>query len=278
MKKSFLFLISYFLLLTSTGCSIFRPKQKICKVIYYEKSSVPLKAIAIIPVGIGFKTGVATEFVPLIKSPLIVEDNSKEWLGLRKEKMIVDRETAEKISKSTSKHFYNILLKKKKFNRVVHSDSVRNVMENKKVNLGDFKRIDDLNKQDILNKLFVIADDLAVDGLIVSVIKKCETNIVYRSVRSTEREDLGERSGSMSYSYGFELEVGVFNTAEKKFVWIGESRKTASSATPELEQNILVAAATGKLKKFFRKYLTEKILKGGTEYQCVLKIVNTLPF
>jgi len=266
------------LILIFFGCSLYRPKQKVCKVIYSEKLPVSLKAIAIFPVEIGFPTANATEFVPLVKSPLVIENKSEDWLGRREEKMIIDFETAEKISNITSEHFYNILLKKKKYRRIVHPASVRNVIWNKKIKFGDFKRVNDLNNPETLKKLYEISNELKVDGLLISVIKKCETIIINKNVKSTARRDFGEYQKSMGYSYKFELESGLFAASEKKIVWLGESKETKSNSTPELEQNILVALATNGFEKFFRKYLTEKILREEPEYQCVLKIVNTLPF
>ena len=273
-----LFAICYSLFAVVTGCSLYCPKKKICKVIYSEKLPVSLKSIAIFPVEIGFPTANATEFVPLVKSPLVIESKSEDWLGRREEKMIIDFETAEKISNITSEHFYNILLKKKNYRRIVHPDSVRNVIWNKKIKFGDFKRVNDLNNPETLKKLYEISDELKVDGLLISVIKKCETIIINKNVKSTARRDFGEYQKSMGYSYKFELESGLFAASEKKIVWLGESKETKSNSTPELEQNILVALATNGFEKFFRKYLTEKILRGEPEYQCVLKIINTLPF
>ena len=280
--KFFIYLLLstlYLFLFTFSACSLYRPKQKVCKVIYSEKLPVSLKAVAVFPVRIGFPTANATEFVPLVKSPLIIENKSEDWLGRREEKMIIDFETAEKISNITAEHFYAILVKKKKYRRVVHPDSVRNVMLNKKTRgIGNFKRVNDLNNPETLEKLYEISNELKVDGLLISVIKKCETIIINKNVKSTARRDFGEYQKSMSYSYKFELESGLFAASEKKIVWLGESRETKSNSTPELEQNILVAFATNGLEKFFRKYLKEKILREEPEYQCVLKIVNTLPF
>ncbi|HAX62206.1 MAG TPA: hypothetical protein DCX95_06625 [Elusimicrobia bacterium] len=281
MKKNLYFFLlpTFYLLLTVfTGCSLYRPKQKVCKVIYSEKLPVSLKSVAVFPVKIGFPTASATEFIPLVKSPLVIENKSVDWLGRREEKMLIDFETAEKISNITSEHFYTILLKKKKYRRIVHPDSVRNVIWNKKIKLGNFKRVNDLNEPETLEKLQVISDELKVDGLLISVIKKCETIIINKNVKSTGREGFGEYQKSMGYSYKFELESGLFAASEKKIVWLGESKETKSNRTPELEQNILVAFATNGLEKFFRKYLTEKILREEPEYQCVLKIINTLPF
>lgn len=260
------------------GCSLYHPKQKVCKVIYSEKLPVSLKSVAVFPVAIGFPTANAIEFVPLVKSPLIIEVKSEDWLGRREEKMIIDFKTAEKISDITAEHFYNILLKKKKYRRIVHPDTVRNIMLNKKINIDNFKRVNDLNEPETLKKLYKISDELKVDGLVISVIKKCETIIISKNVKSTARRDFGEYQKSMGYSYKFELETGLFAAAEKKIVWLGESKETKSNSTPELEQNILVAFATNGLEKFFRKYLTDKILREEPEYQCVLKIINTLPF
>lgn len=278
MKKFIKFFIFCSLFFIFYGCFLYRPKQKICKVIYSEKLLQPLKTIAILPVSIGFNTGDATAFVPLVKSPLVIEDKTKIWSDRREEKMIVDRKTAVEIGKNTSEYLYTVIQKKKKFRRVVHSDSVKNVMDNKKINLGDFRQINDLNAPPTMEKLSKIAGVLEVDGLIIGVMKKCETGIVYASVRSAERDSLGEYQGEMNYFYKFELEVGVFSAPENKFFWIGKYEKIKSNRTPELEQNILVAVVTGSFEKFFRKYLTEKILKEGPEYQCVLRIVNTLPF
>jgi hypothetical protein len=266
-------------LLTFSACSLYHPKQKVCKVIYSEKLPVSLKAVAVFPVAIGFPTANAIEFVPLVKSPLIIEVKSEDWLGRREEKMIIDFKTAEKIIDITSEHFYTILLKKKKYRRIVHPDTVKNVMRNKKTwGIGNFKRVNDLNNPETLKKLYEISNELKVDGLLISVIKKCETIIITKNVKSTGRRDFGEYQKSMGYSYKFELESGLFAASEKKIIWIGESRETKSNRTPELEQNILVAFATNGLEKFFRKYLTAKILREEPEYQCALKIVNTLPF
>ncbi|MBN1384874.1 MAG: hypothetical protein JW983_08340 [Elusimicrobia bacterium] len=279
MKNFTKFVICYLLFVICYGCSLYRSKQKLCKVIYSEKLSRPIEAIAILPASIGFKTGNATEFVPLVKSPLVIENKSEIWSGQREEKMIVDRTTAEEISKHTSEHFYNIILKRKKLRRVVHPASVRNVMRDKKVSIGRFQHISDLNIQPVLEKLFKIADNLEVDALIISIINKCETAIVYKRVRSIEGDDFGEYHGDMEYFYKFKLEVGVFNASEKKICWIGEYEKIKSNRTPELEQNVLVAVVTNGFEKFFKKYLTEKIVKGGgPEYQCVSRIVDTLPF
>ena len=267
------------LLLSFSACSLYRPKQKVCKIIYAQDSPVSLQSIAVFPVAIGFPTANATEFVPLVKSPLIIENKSEDWLGRREEKMLIDFETAEKISNITSEHFYNILLKKKKYRRIVHSDTVRNVMWDKKNwGISNFKRVNDLNNPETLEKLYEISNELKVDGLLISVIKKCETIIINKNVKSTGRESFGEYQKSMSYSYKFELESGLFAASEKKIVWLGESKETKSNTTPELEQNVIVAFATNGLEKFFRKYLTEKILREEPEYQCVLKIANTLPF
>lgn len=281
MKKNLYFFLlhtSYFILTVFTGCSLYRPKQKVCKIIYSEKLPVSLKSVAIFPVKIGFPTANATEFIPLVRSPLIIENKSEDWLGRREEKMIVDFKTAGKIVDITSEHFYNILLKKKKARRIVHPDTVRNIMLNKKINIDNFKRINDLNNPETLEKLYKISDELKVDGLVISVIKKCETIIISKNMKSTGRVGFGEYQKSMSYSYKFELETGLFSSAEKKIVWLGEAKETKSNSTPELEQNILVAFATNGLEKYFRKYLTAKILREEPEYQCVLKIINTLPF
>ncbi|MDO8733662.1 MAG: hypothetical protein Q7K21_00695 [Elusimicrobiota bacterium] len=266
-------------LLTFPACSFHRPKQKVCKIIYVQDFPISLESVAVFPVAIGFPTASATEFIPLVKSPLIIENKSEDWLGRREEKMIIDFKTAEKISNITAEHFYTILLKKKKYRRIVHPDTVRNVMRNKKTwGIGDFKRVNDLNNPETLKKLYEISNELKVDGLLISVIKKCETIIITNNVKSTGREGFGEYQKSMGYSYKFELESGLFAASEKKIVWIGESRETKSNRTPEFEQNILVAIATNGLENFFRKYLKEKILREEPEYQCVLKIVNTLPF
>ncbi|MEW6555974.1 MAG: hypothetical protein AB1349_01310 [Elusimicrobiota bacterium] len=281
MNKNFYLLLYtlYFILYTAfTGCSIYPRRQKFCKVIFSEKQIPVLKSIAVCPVAIGFPTGVATEFIPLVKSPFVIEDKSKKWFNNREERMIVDRETAEKTSRITSEHLYNILLKRKKFDRIVHPDSVKNVIMSKKVNLGEIKQAKELNTTRILEKLFVVADKLKVDGLIFGIIKKCETAISYKTFRSDDKSDFGEYKKSINYSYKFQLEIGVYSTSEKKIVWIGESRTTKSKATPELEQNLLIAVATNKLDQFLQRYLMEKILKEEPEYQCVLQIVNTLPF
>jgi len=266
-------------LLTFSACSLYRPKQKICKIIYAHDFPVALESVAVFPVEIGFPTASAPEFIPLIKSPLIIENKSEDWLGRREEKMLIDFKTAEKISNITSEHFYSILLKKKKYRRIVHPDTVKNVMRNKKNRgIGNFKIVDDLSNPETLEKLYAISNELKVDGLLISVIKKCETIIITKNVRSTTRDGFGEYQKSMGYSYKFELESGLFAASEKKIVWIGESKETKSNSTPEFEQNILVAFATNGLEKYFKKYLTEKILREEPEYQCVLKIVNTLPF
>lgn len=269
----------YLIFSVFSGCELYRPKQKVCKIIYAQNFPISIESIAVFPVEIGFPTASATEFIPLVKSPLIIENKSENWLGRREEKMLIDFETAEKISNITSEHFYTILLKKKKYCRIVHPDTVRNVMRNKKNwGIGDFKRVNDLNDPETFKKLYEISNELKVNGLLISVIKKCETIIINRNVKSTGREGFGEYQKSMSYSYKFELESGLFAASEKKIVWLGESKETKSNSTPELEQNILVAVATNGLEKFFRKYLTTKILREEPEYQCVLKIINTLPF
>ncbi|MBI5574051.1 MAG: hypothetical protein HY919_05820 [Elusimicrobia bacterium] len=273
-----LYIIISLVLLTFSACNLYRPKQKVCKIIYAQSSPVSLESVAVFPAVIGFPTASATEFIPLVKSPLIIESKSKDWLGRREEKMIVDFETAGKIIDATSEHFYNILLRKKKYRRIVHPDTVKNVMRGKEINIGDFKRINDLNNPATLKKLYEISNELKVDSLLISVIKKCETIIINKNVKSTGREGFGEYQKSMSYSYKFELESGLFAASEKKIVWIGESKETKSNTTPELEQNILVAVATNGLEKYFKRYLTAKILREEPEYQCVLKIVNTLPF
>lgn len=265
--------------LTFSACTLYRPKQKVCKIIYAQDFPVSLESVAVFPVAIGFPTAPAPEFIPLVKSPLIIENRSEDWLGHREEKMIIDFKTAEKISNITSEHFYSILLKKKKYRRIVHPDTVRNAMRNKKNReIGNFKRVDDLNNPETFEKLHEISEELKVDGLLIGLIKKCETIIVTKNVKSTGRRDFGEYQKSMSYTYRFELEAGVFVAAENKIVWIGESKETKSNRTPEFEQNILVAFATNGLEKFFKKYLTDKILREEPEYQCVLKIINTLPF
>ncbi|OGS46570.1 MAG: hypothetical protein A2539_01700 [Elusimicrobia bacterium RIFOXYD2_FULL_34_15] len=191
--------------------------------------------------------------------------------------MLVDRETAEKISAVTSEHFYSILLKEKKLSRVVNSDSIKNIISNEKFNFNDSRKIVDLSKEDILEKLSRIADISKVDSLLISIIKKCETNIVFRNLISTGRKDFGESQNSMSYSYVFELETGIFSANEKKIVWIGESRVAKSNRTSNRDQDLLVALVTNKLEKFFKKFIIEKVLNEEPEYQCALKIVNTLP-
>ncbi|MDD5686500.1 MAG: hypothetical protein PHE88_01550 [Elusimicrobia bacterium] len=260
------------------GCSLSHREQQKCKVIYSQKSNIPVKTVAILPVVIGFDTEQTTQFIPIVNSPFIIEDKSRDWLGRREERIISDRATTEKISQITAEYFYNILLKKKKLNRIVHPDSVRNIMESKNINLGDFKQIDELNKVNSLNKLLKLTQILEVEALIIPVIKKQETEVVYRNISSTERSDFGESRKSMSYSYKFELEAGVFVASENKFIWIGDSRETRSNSTPELEQNIIVAIVTNGFERFFRRYVIEKIMKEEPEYRCVLKIINTLPF
>ncbi|HAM38681.1 MAG: hypothetical protein A2474_05370 [Elusimicrobia bacterium RIFOXYC2_FULL_34_12] len=278
MKKNY-FIIIFSLFILSGFSFLNKSKKEYCKITYHDKTKVNIESIGIVPVIIGFATiNNPVTYVPILRSPFTIVDSPKKYHNYKYEKLVIDRESAEKISEITSEHFYTILSKEKRFSRIVQPKSIKNIIRDEKVDLSNFKQMSELNNSNVLGKLSEIADELQVDGLLISIIKKCETEIVFQNLISMGRENFGEPQKSMSYSYIFELETGIFSNSLKKIIWIGESKELKSNRTPSQDQNLIIAVINNKLEKFFKKLVLEKVLNDEPEYKCVLKIVNSLSF
>jgi len=270
-KTGFAFFLLALMLVSAAFCSD-------CHVIYSEKNIQKIKSVAVFPVCIGFSTAHSLELIPFVKIPSVLDDMSKVSGIYREMKMLIDRDGAERIRHITDSHLYDALLESGRYLRVIHPDAVKNILAKNNLDSDSFRCLDDFCAPGTADKLYMMSNIMGVDGIIIGIIKRCETFVIDSYTLIPGRNNFGNYTTSMRYSYKFEMEIGLFEKSSRKIVWIGECKESKSSLTPDYEQNILIALASNKMDKFALRFFRDKILKKDIEYQCVKKIADLLPY